>query len=517
MTETYKGIIYTRVSSRRQETEGHGLESQYAICLQYARKKGIAIECHFSDTLTGRKSDRAGINSLIAHVRRHRRIQWIIIFDDISRFARDLKDHLELREKLRAAGCVVATPSKEFKDDPDSLLIENILASISQHSSMKNTETVMSRMAGCLYSGRWPFRLPYGYMRAEARGASDAIRCEPHFSIIAEAFRRFASRSLVNQAAVRDFFADQPSYKLHHGEAKARIQRVSRVLTNVFYAGYIEYPRWGVPLLEGNHEAAVDYETFCEVQRILSSGRKVAPTPRAVDFPARGLVSCAECEGHLTSAWSKGKLKKYPYYKCTNRACVSYGKSIPRSDVEDGIALLLKQVSPVEGALEVFRNFVLEAAELRHRSVRLRQQELRKAISSNEERESQLIDRFLEVTEKRVVEKLQQRLIALSREGELLRVKLKEADTANASEQRQFEHLSQILASPCDAWLNGGSRQKKAVVTACFSSKLRYARGRGFRTPSLRPIFKALLYANDGASVLVEPRGVEPLTSTMPL
>lgn len=278
-----KGIIYTRASSPRQEAEGHGLESQYAVCAQFADRKGIPIERNFSDTWTGRSSDRPGLTDLISHVRRNRRVQWVIIFDDTNRFARDLRDHLELREKLRKAGCLVMTPSREFKDDPDPLLVENILASVSQHWSMKNREAVMSRMLGCLHSGHWPFRLPYGYTRATPAEGKGAVKFDPHFTIVADVFRNFAVGNLENRAAVRDFLADQPAYRAHHPNAQVTVERVNRILTNVFYSGYLEYPKWGVPLLKARHEPAVDFETFSEIQQMLRLGRRACFVSRGED------------------------------------------------------------------------------------------------------------------------------------------------------------------------------------------------------------------------------------------
>ncbi len=48
-----KALVYCRVSSKSQETDGHGLESQEARCRQYAEAKGYDFAAVFPDTITG--------------------------------------------------------------------------------------------------------------------------------------------------------------------------------------------------------------------------------------------------------------------------------------------------------------------------------------------------------------------------------------------------------------------------------------------------------------------------------
>jgi hypothetical protein len=42
-TTNKEGLIYTRVSSLKQVTQGSGLDSQYSACLKYAKDKNIKV------------------------------------------------------------------------------------------------------------------------------------------------------------------------------------------------------------------------------------------------------------------------------------------------------------------------------------------------------------------------------------------------------------------------------------------------------------------------------------------
>ncbi len=75
------------------------------------------------------------------------------IIDDISRLARGVMAHFELRMKIDKAGGVLFSPSIEFGEDSDSQLVESLLASVSQHQRQKNGEQTVNRMRARVQNG----------------------------------------------------------------------------------------------------------------------------------------------------------------------------------------------------------------------------------------------------------------------------------------------------------------------------------------------------------------------------
>ena len=62
-TITREGVIYARVSSAKQVTDGNGLDSQYSACLRYAKEKNIKIINSFRDAaMSGNTSDRPALH-----------------------------------------------------------------------------------------------------------------------------------------------------------------------------------------------------------------------------------------------------------------------------------------------------------------------------------------------------------------------------------------------------------------------------------------------------------------------
>ena len=82
----------------------------------------------FHDDVSGGRLDRPGIKALLSFVRKHRASGIAIIIDDLSRLARDIRVHQDLREPIASAGGQLESPSIEFGDGPGSIFQENLMA-----------------------------------------------------------------------------------------------------------------------------------------------------------------------------------------------------------------------------------------------------------------------------------------------------------------------------------------------------------------------------------------------------
>ena len=79
-----EGVIYTRVSSLKQVTEGSGLDSQYSACFTHANENKITVLESFQDAAySGKTTDRPGLEEMIDFIKK-RDGNTFVIFDDIS-------------------------------------------------------------------------------------------------------------------------------------------------------------------------------------------------------------------------------------------------------------------------------------------------------------------------------------------------------------------------------------------------------------------------------------------------
>lgn len=136
--------------------EGHGLDSQATRCREYAERKGYQVLETFHDkAISGSLADRPGVMAMLSFLKEHNRDEEIIvIIDDISRLARDTRVHTDdLRLAINLAGGKLESPSINFGEDSDSIFVENVLASASQHQRQKNGEQTKNRMRARVMNG----------------------------------------------------------------------------------------------------------------------------------------------------------------------------------------------------------------------------------------------------------------------------------------------------------------------------------------------------------------------------
>ncbi len=212
------------------------------------------------------------------------------------------------------AGATLESPSIEFGDDSDSVLVENLLASVSQHQRQKNSEQTLNRMKSRLKNGYWVFQAPVGYRYQKTSGNGKIlVRDEPNASIIQEALEGYASGRFQLQVEVKRFLESFPNFPRDR-KGEVRNQRVTDLLNKVLYAGYVESGDWEVSLRPGRHEGLITLETYKKIQDRLK-GNAYAPAHKDInlDFPLRGFVSCGDCGHNLTACWSKGSTAKHPY------------------------------------------------------------------------------------------------------------------------------------------------------------------------------------------------------------
>lgn len=416
-TALTKAVIYARVSSTQQKTQGHGLESQAVRCKDFARMKGYQVVETFHDDASGSLVERPGVQAMLAFLRSHRRESHVVIIDDISRLARSLEAHLQLRTALAAAGGVLQSPSIEFGEDSDSQLVENLLASVSQHQRQKNADQTRNRMRARASVGYSVLRAPVGYRYARVSGHGKMlVPDEPAARLVREALEGYASARFPSLSEVMRFFAGSPDYPAVQRKSLT-VERIREMTDRVTYAGFITIPDWNLHLVPAKHTPLISYETFQRVQERWR-GKAHAPARKDLneDFPLRGFLSCAGCDKPLMSCWSTSRNGgRHPYYLCQRKGCSEYGKSLRRDEVENQFTDLLCALQPRPElfalAEAMFRDlWAGKAAQAKESATALRAE-----LAKVERNINQLLDRVVETDSRTIVKTYETRIASLER------------------------------------------------------------------------------------------------------
>lgn len=158
-----KAVIYCRVSTKRQSEEANGLSSQAVRCTEFAKYRQLKVVNVFEDSKSGSLIDRPGMQAMLKYLRKHRKENITVLIDDISRLARGINAHTQLRAAIAKTGAELASPSIEFGEDSDSVMVEYMLATVSQHHRQKNAEQTHNRRRARMHGGFWVHFKPRGY------------------------------------------------------------------------------------------------------------------------------------------------------------------------------------------------------------------------------------------------------------------------------------------------------------------------------------------------------------------
>ena len=489
-----KAVIYCRVSSIKQ-TKGDGLNSQATRCEEFARYKNYVVEKTFTDDMSGSVINRPGMQAMLKHLRKHRHEPRVVLIDDISRLARGIEAHLQLRDAIARAGATLESPSIEFGEDSDSILVENLLASVSQHQRQKNGEQTVNRMKARLMNGYWPFQAPVGYRYEAARGRGKVlVPDEPIASILKEMLEGFADGRFQIQAEAKRFLERCPEFPKDLPNGEIRNQRVTNLLTRVTYAGYVEHENWNVSLRKGQHQGLISFETYTKIQQRLRDGAKVpARKDLSTDFPLRGAVVCGHCNTPLTACWSKSSTgKRYPYYLCPKRGCESYGKSIRRDRLEGEFTTLLGKLSPAPELFKVAAAMFKDIWMSGIGAQEARKQSLKTQLRKADKQVNQLLERIVEAESPTVIRAYEKRIQELEQD----KLTVQEQIATCGRPVRDFDDTLRtalrFLAKPRQLWDSDRLADKRAVLKLTFTDRLAYVRNEGFRTPETTLPFSVL-------------------------
>lgn len=496
MTSPLPAVIYCRVSSTKQLTVGDGLRSQERSCRAYARARAYPVLGVFEDGISGGTVTRVGFDALLAFLEgRHAAgEETVVVIDDIKRFARDVINHYALKVEVYRRGGRLESPLFQFEDTPEGKFRETIFAAQAELERSQNARQVRHRMQARLEQGFWTFcRFPPGYRYVRHPVHKKVLGLDPARSGLArEALQGFASGRFGAVADVHRYL-DGRGFFAPGTPMTAELMCVHRMLRNVLYTGHIEYVPWGVTLRRGFHPALISLEEFRRIQeRLAGRSQPEARADTREEFPLRNFVSCPDCGRSLTGSWSRGRSKRYAYYHCCNRACVSYGKGTAKERLEADFAGLLSRFETADEVLDLARAMVEEQGEIAARE-QGRCAEQAAARLAEIDRNIERISARAGTTESDAMfRRLEAEVERLARE----RCRLEET-AARAGEPRPeagtaFETVRPVLRSPYETWVSGDTRRKRMLARVLFADRLTYDRKAGFGTVELSLPYRVL-------------------------
>ena len=504
--EYKRALIYCRVSSARQVNEGDGLTSQEHRCYQKAQDLNLPVAEVFKDpAVSGGLFERPAMTRLINFLDKHPNEKFVVIFDDLKRFARDIQVHLLLKTELvKKRKVKLECLNFKFEESPTGRFIEVVMAAGAQLDREQNTEQVKNKMKARLEAGYWPFCPPPGLEnRKHPTKGKILMPVEPYAGIYKAAIEKFRDYQLNTLEAVRVFILNE--YTQRRITKPLSLNGTKRILSELLYTGYAEYEPWGIKRFEAQHEGFINYETHLAVMDKLAN--KAKPRLRKdynADFPVRGYALCQDCQKPMTAGWFKGRNEREPYYLCKTIGCGRKNKTILRKDLESSFIKLLKQVQPQAEALKFIEAVLNDVWKNRSQQEQAMKNGIGRSISDLEQKNAALGVRVSQATNEAVITQYEKTIALNSDEITKLNAKLAKIKYPQTELQTALRVVLNFVGSPIKQWESKNYRRQRLLLGMYFENKLTYDPVFGFQTAQLPLILELSQQKNISKTHLVD-------------
>ncbi len=361
-----KAIIFARVSTRRQETEGLSIKKiQLPRAYDYAKKNNLEIIKEFAISETGGSYKmRAKFKEMIDYVTKNKDITHIISFR-VDRITRNFHD-------------AVAIDDLRFKNDK---IIHFIDDNLILHKNSKSNDLLQWDMKvlfarqylervredgnntkySKLERGELPWRAPYGYKhyKSSDKKIKTVILKQPEATIVSLIHTKY-STNLYSCQSLANAINEEFNTNLNKG-------KIQVILRNKFYIGVMIDKKTNKEYLH-NYEKLVNTDIFDLNQSILDGNKSQIKKHSSVSAVYRGLIKCNFCGCSVTpdrkiKKQKNGNIHEYIYYHCTNgkRLHKNSIKYIRETEINNSIKKLLHKLRIPEAKLKEIQRILKES------------------------------------------------------------------------------------------------------------------------------------------------------------
>ena len=521
-----KGIIYVRVSSDEQ-VKGTSLDDQEERCRQYCKDHNIEVtddNVYREEGASAKTADRAKLLEALEFCRKNKGKIGAFVVWKVDRFARNTEDHFGVRKILLDYGVSLHSVTEPIGDSPAEKLFEVMLAGFAEFDNAIRTQRCTNGMLARIKQGVWPWRPPVGYTcghfskKGLKKNEPDAID-ETVFPIIQEVLRGY-SRGIYTQCDIVARLKHERFEELTG--MRPTLQLVDQLLGKqlLFYVGILKNP-WPAAqdgtdtYFKGKHTPMITEEEMLQIQAIKSGKKlKLKHDRHNPIFPLRRILTCSDCKKTLTGSTSQGGSgKKHPYYHCYNRACALKWKGIEKKVVEDDFEELLGHIIPTDEFFAFFREVVRDVWTTKQQKLATHADQYHKELQEVEaQRKKIFLMRECDIYND---EQFKERMAEADNRAMAVKISLSETRIDKFSIESAISYAEQFISDLKRQWRDLPQTVRPRFQRLLLPQGITYHRETRFGTPILGCIFRLNQQFVADKSALVDPSGLEPLTSSM--
>jgi site-specific DNA recombinase len=501
-----RAVLYCRVSTKDQ-IRNLSLSTQEKACREYCRNNSYDVDKIFvEEGESAKTADRTELKRLMLYCRENKgRIHAVIVYA-VSRFARERYSHVVLRAQLANLGITLRSATEPIDDSSTGKLIEGMVSTFAQFDNDKRSELTVTGMKARLEKGDWTFKPPLGYVKTlDAAGRKANVPDPVRSPLITKIFDLY-STGLYSKQEVR-IQITKMGLVTRKGKPLS-LQTISQILRNPFYAGELHVAAWDVRR-PSNCVSLTSPEIFDRVQALLRNMRGPARSNLRdnPDFPLRGFVRCGRCGRQITASWSKGRRRKYPYYRCQNRNCKAVNRR--REEMEKLFVDFLRRLCPKPEYRALFGEIIIDVWKHKQSEATALQVSAQRQLAALRERKQRLIEAFLY---ERVIDSgtYQEQLHKLNEELAFAEIEERECRVQELDIEAAVSFGELLLLDAPRLWSESSPDQRRRLQQALFPDGVHFENG-NYRTAQTSLLFYNLEEEPHRKEDLVALTGIEPV------
>lgn len=193
------------------------------------------------------------------------------------------------------------------------------------------------------------------------------------------------------------------------------------------------------------------------------------------------------------------------------------GRGIPRQKIEGDFASLLAKVAPSKAVLDLAKATTGDMHEQQALAFKRGAEKLQKQRDELALRIGELIQQRIKTVDPDIQQAYDDEIKRLRREKVVLDERAERVVAVDTSLVAALGTVFSFLEKPQQIWEKGGLEDKRLVCQIVFGKQVPYSQKDGFGTALTALPFRVFQDFDTQECQMVEPRGIEPLTSTMPL
>lgn len=348
MKTTY---LYVRVSTDEQKRKGYSLPEQEDRLLKYCRYNNIGVKGIYREDFSAKNFNRPEWKKLLLVVKGESKQDKNILFIKWDRFSRNVEYAYEMIGMLRKHRTMAMAIDQPIDFSvPESTVMLAVYLSVPEAENSRRAMNTANGIRRAKQMGRFPSKAPLGFINLTTLDGKKIIAPkQPEAGIIRWAFLQLA-KNIHTIEEVRKMADDKG--------LKCSRSHFFRIIRNAVYCGLIpiKYESEEQYMIKGIHEPLISEALFYEVQRIITTKRRV--TAKIDDLKAtfflRGFLVCHLCDRKLSGSFSRGSTKRYSYYHCQGRCRTR----ISATFLNDCYQRKLQQLVLSNGAIDLFKSIL---------------------------------------------------------------------------------------------------------------------------------------------------------------